>query len=82
MRDLLTSRGKPKAALVSMADYERLEHERAAANLVQWQTWVEDAAELASAILNRRNREPLDVDALWQKARAEMEARDAQTSGR
>ncbi len=38
-RIVLTSRGKPKAALVSIEDYERLEQERVAARVAHWDTW-------------------------------------------
>jgi hypothetical protein len=36
---------------------------------------------LAAKILARRSGEPLDVDALWDAARDDLEARDAQTIG-
>jgi prevent-host-death family protein len=39
-RIVLTSRGRPKAALVSMEDYERLEQERVAARVAHWETWI------------------------------------------
>jgi prevent-host-death family protein len=81
-RIVLTSRGKPKAALVSMEDYERLERERAHTSLAQWQAWLEDAEKLAAGILRRRGGVRLDVDALWEKAGADREARDDQVLGR
>ena len=80
-RVILTSRGKPKAALVSMADYERLQREQVDDRLAPWQTWVAESDKLADEILARREGEPLDVDALWQAARADLEARDEQAPG-
>jgi len=81
-RIVLTSRGKPKAALVSMEDYERLERDRARQSLARWDTWLLDVNKLSADILSRRQGEPLDVDALWDEARAELEARDGRISGR
>jgi prevent-host-death family protein len=80
-RIVLTSRGKPKAAIVSIEDYERLEEAGAKANLEQWRFWVAASDALAAEILARRDGEPLDVDALWDAAREDREARDAQAGG-
>ncbi|MEA3396638.1 MAG: type II toxin-antitoxin system Phd/YefM family antitoxin [Chloroflexota bacterium] len=80
-RIVLTSRGKPKAALVSMADYERLQREQAHERLAHWQAWVAESAELMAEILARREGQPLDVDALWQAARADLETRDEHIFG-
>jgi prevent-host-death family protein len=80
-RVILTSRGKPKAALVSMADYERLRREQVNDRLAHWQAWVAESDKLTAEILARREGEPLDVDALWQAARADLEARDGQIPG-
>ena len=80
-RIVLTSRGKPKAALVSMADYERLQQEQANYRLAHWQAWVAESAKLTAEILARREGQPLDVDALWQAARADLEARDEHIPG-
>ena len=55
-----------KAALVSIEDYERLE----------------DTEKLTADILERRKGKLLDVDALWQEAQADREARDDQALGR
>jgi len=79
---VLTSRGKPKAALVSIEDYERLKRERAHQDLAHWQVWLQDCKDLTADILGRRNGELLDVDALWQEARTDLEARDGQILGR
>ena len=80
-RILLTSRGKPKAALVSIEDYQRLEQERVSQDLARWQAWLAESEKLAADILERRGGVPLDVDALWQAARADLEARDDKILG-
>ena len=81
-RILLTSRGKPKAALVSFEDYQRLEQEQVSQDLARWQAWLAESEKLTDRILERRRGVPLDVDALWQAARADLEARDDKIVGR
>jgi prevent-host-death family protein len=81
-RIILTSRGRPKAAIVSIEDYERLEQERIGKAFAQWELWLAESKELTADILERRDNIPPDVDALWQAARADLEERDAQTVGR
>jgi prevent-host-death family protein len=76
-RILLTSRGRPKAALVSIEDYERLQQDRMSENLAAWDAWLVESHKLAADILERRDGEPLDVDALWEAARADLDVRDA-----
>ncbi|MEA3406826.1 MAG: type II toxin-antitoxin system Phd/YefM family antitoxin [Chloroflexota bacterium] len=73
-RIILTSRGEPKAALVSLADYERLQQEQVEERLAHWQAWVAENESLAAEIMSRRQGEPLDLDALWEAARADLEA--------
>jgi len=80
-RIVLTSRGKPKAAIVSLQDYQRLEAATAEANLEQWRRWVAESDALAAEILNRRGGEPIDVEALWDAVRADRETRDAEILG-
>ena len=53
-RLILTSRGKPKAALVSIEDYEHLRREFASADLASWRAWLAQADGLADEILARR----------------------------
>ncbi len=43
-RIVLTSRGKPKAALVSIADYERLEQEKAEEREAAFDQWLREGA--------------------------------------
>ena len=70
-RIVLTSRGKPKAVIVSLDDYERLERIETQTALAEWQAWVTDSQALAAEILARRGGEQLDVDALWAAARGD-----------
>ena len=80
-RIVLTSRGKPKAAIVSIEDYERLEQEKAEHALALWEEWLGESEQLSAAILARRDGRSLDVDALWEAARDDLEERDARTVG-
>jgi prevent-host-death family protein len=77
-RIILTSRGKPKAALVSIEDYERLQRGQPDDSLAHWQAWAAQSDALASAILARRGAAAIDVDELLQQEREEQEQRDAQ----
>ena len=75
-RIILTSRGKPKAVIVNLSDYDRLKQLSAAANLDRWQSWLAESDELANNIRSRRQDAPLDTEALWQAARDDLEAKD------
>ncbi len=81
-RIVLTSRGKPKAALVSIEDYQRLQEEAVAEGRARWTAWLEESDALAEEILARRHGKPVDVDSIWQQARADLGARDDETVGR
>lgn len=81
-RIILTSRGKPKAAIVSIDDYERLENVELEKSLQRFEAWLTESKRLAEDILMRRQNRPLDVDRLWQAARDDLEKRDAQILGR
>ena len=71
-RIILTSRGKPKAALVSMQDFERLiKSEGRAADIKKW---LEDTRALSSKIEKRRGR-PVDVDSILEASRNDLETR-------
>ena len=74
-RIVLTSRGKPKAALVSIEDYEHLRRGHASADLASWQTWLAQADALADEILARRDGAAVSVDDLLHQTREELEAR-------
>jgi len=71
-RIILTSRGKPKAALVSLEDYERLlRSENRAADI---EKWLAETRALSGKIEKRRGR-PVDVDAILDASRRELEER-------
>ena len=71
-RIILTSRGKPKAALVSMRDYEQLlVSEGRAADI---QKWLAETRALSGRIEKRRGK-PVDVDAVLDASRSELETR-------
>jgi prevent-host-death family protein len=74
-RILLTSRGKPKAALVSVEDYKRLLDQERGTERQQWQAWMHRADDLSQHILRERGGEPLHIDYLIESAKADLEAR-------
>lgn len=78
---VLTSRGKPKAVLVSLADYERLLSWREKNSLDQWTAWLGQSDALNQEILRERNGEWVDIDLILDAVRDDQEQRDAQISG-
>jgi len=74
-RIILTSRGRPKAALVSMEDYETIKAGEKEWRKAKRKAWLAENRQLSRQILTERNGEPIDVDALWEEVRAEREAR-------
>jgi prevent-host-death family protein len=71
-RIILTSRGKPKAALVSMEDYERLLSTESRATDIK--TWLAETHVLSDKIEKRRGG-PVDVDTILDASRNELEER-------
>jgi prevent-host-death family protein len=71
-RIILTSRGNPKAALVSMRDYEHLLKSEGRA--VEIQQWLADTRVFSSRIEKRRGK-PVDVDAILESSREDLEKR-------
>ena len=71
-RIIITSRGKPKAVLVSMADYERLLKSEGRA--IDIQQWLAEAQALSNSIQIRRGK-PVDVDAILVASRNDLETR-------
>lgn len=72
-RIILTSRGKPKAALVSLEDYARLQQAEAGENIRL--TWLSQAEELAQRIQQRR-LQSIDVQRLLDENHSDLEGRD------
>jgi len=71
-RIILTSRGKPKAVLIGMGDYERLLNSDAQA--LDLQDWLKATRALSERIQKRRGN-PVDVESLLDASRADMERR-------
>jgi len=70
-RIILTSRGKPKAALINIEDYKRLlKSENRAAEV---QKWLADTRALSKQIEKRQGQ--IDVDALLAADRDDLEQR-------
>ena len=69
-RIILTSRGKPKAVLVSMQDYERLL--RSENRPAEIQKWLAQTKALSGRIKRRRGK-PVDVDAILEASRSDLE---------
>ncbi len=74
-RIVLTSRGKPKAALVSIEDYQRLRKDEQANRRQRWQAWLASTETLTQKILDRRRGAGIDVDELLRHDRRDLEAR-------
>lgn len=74
-RIILTSRGKPRAALVSIEDYERLKQGQANSSLARWQAWLDQADALVAEVMARRGGATMSVDDLLCQERKELEAR-------
>ncbi len=81
-RVVLTSRGKPKAAIVSIEDYEKLTLAERERRIEAWSKWKEEANALGEEILARRGGKPIDLDAILESERQEREERDDRILGR
>ena len=74
-RIVLTSRGKPKAVIVSLEDYERIQQIETKTQLSQWGKWMTANEALTAKILAERRGELLNVEAIWAEARADLKER-------
>jgi prevent-host-death family protein len=74
-RIVLTSRGKPKAVIVSLEDYERIQQTETQTQLNQWERWLAANETLTAKILAERGGKPLDVAAILADNRADLEGR-------
>jgi len=72
-RVILTSRGRPKAVLVSVEDYERLQ--QAEQGPASRSAWLEGAQALAKQIRERRGNQNVDVDGLLATDRDDRDMR-------
>lgn len=75
-RVVLTSRGRPKAVLIGIEDYQRLVETESTERLARWQRWLDQANRLSRDILARRQGKVVDVDAIWQATRTDLEERN------
>ena len=75
-RIVLTSRGKPKAALISIEDYERLKRQETNTRVAEWQEWMQRADQLVESIRESRNGEYMDIESLERENDADLEQRD------
>jgi prevent-host-death family protein len=71
-RIILTSRGKPKAALISIEDYERLLKSESRATDIK--KWLAETRTFSNKIEKRRGG-PVDVDAILDASRNDLEER-------
>jgi prevent-host-death family protein len=78
-RVILTSRGRPKAVLVSLQDYEKIK--LAESGRPARTAWLAEAQALAERIRERRQDQEIDVDALLAAERTDLEARDDLAAG-
>lgn len=74
-RIILTSRGKPKAVLVSVEDYERLATIENSTGVSRLEAWLEASDQLAARISEKRNGKSIDADTFLQQARLDLEER-------
>lgn len=73
-RILLTSRGKPKAALVSIEDYEKL-RTLEPDNEGHLHSWKRQTQMLGEVIMQRRQGEEIDVEKMLAASRDDLEGR-------
>lgn len=71
-RIILTSRGRPKAALIGLKDFEKLEQADKA--LKTRAAWLSDAKALSERIRQHRENQLIDVDALLAADRDDLES--------
>jgi prevent-host-death family protein len=74
-RVILTSRGRPKAVLVSLQDYEKIKNVEQ--SLPQRTAWLDEAQKLAKSIRERRGNNYIDVDSLLDANQRDMHDRGA-----
>ncbi len=72
-RIVLTSRGKPKAVIVSLADYAHLKQADTQTQIREWESWMAANEKLTAKILAAREGIPVDVDAIWAESRSDLE---------
>ncbi len=76
-RVILTSRGRPKAAFVSLDDLEQLRNMAKSQRRAAWQEWKKESERLNQIILAETQGVPPDIDLSLGAARADLEGRSA-----
>ncbi len=76
-RVILTSMGRPMAALVSLDDLEQLRNMPKSQRLTAWQEWKKESERLNQIILAETQSVPPDIDRSLEAARADLEERSA-----
>lgn len=74
-RIVLTSRGRPKAVVVSLDDYELIKQSERRGQLSDWEAWLAQNRRLTAEILEDRNGIPVDADTIWEEFRTELDSR-------
>jgi len=73
-RIVLTSRGKPKAVLISMEDYEKLQKMNTDP-LEDWEDWKKRAEVILGRMAERSGGTPIDFDVILEANRTDLEDR-------
>lgn len=76
-RVILTSRGRPKAAIVSLDDLEELRNRVKGQRQNAWEEWKRESRRLNQIILAETEGVPPDIDRSLEAARADLEERSA-----
>ncbi len=74
-RIVLTSRGRPKAVLIGLDDYQKLVNQETDADMTDWQAWLDQVNTVSADILEQRSGQRVDVDSIINASRADLETR-------
>lgn len=74
-RVVLTSRGRPKAVLIGLDDYQKLVKQEVDDEMIGWQAWLDQVNQLGAAIRSRQSDQAIDVESILNASRADLEAR-------
>lgn len=74
-RIVLTSRGRPKAVIISLSDYAHIQQSESTEQLTQWEIWKAKHKALTQRILAERDGQPFDLDTILELTRADLEER-------
>jgi prevent-host-death family protein len=74
-RIVLTSRGKPKAVLISVEDYSRLQAIEEEGRIVYREKWIANTQSLANQIRESHDNQLIDLDSIIEKDQDERDQR-------